>query len=99
MVYLVRYNMREYENEHIVYDSVDDRFIIGVTTSHSARILTKLLNLMDKRIEYQQRVIDKCVKNDNKNICIIEDLNKELHESNQEIEILRRIIKEMERPY
>ena len=81
--------------------SNDDGVRVVVFTETSAIVLTELLNKLCKKIEYQDRVIQKCIRNEKKYNAIIEDkdeliddLSAEITVLNKEKRILKKIIHE-----
>ncbi len=82
--------------------SNDDGVRVVVFTETSAIVLTELLNKWCKKMEYQDRVIRKCIRNEKKYKAVIEDneelldsLNAEITVLNKEKRILKKIIHEL----
>ena len=84
--------------KYIVQDTEDEKFNINVFTEVHAIVLCDYLNKFHKKIEYQERVIDKCIKNEIKYKSIISDANDSIELLEDEVSLLnkeKRILKKI----
>lgn len=93
---MLKFGFIELEDNVIVYDNVNHNFVVSVNTVHDADLLCTLLNELDKRLDYYNRVIDKCIRNEKKYNQMIQDNKIQLDILSQENNILRNIIYEAE---
>ena len=93
---MLKFGFIELEDNVIVYDNVNHNFVVSVNTVDDANLLCTLLNELDKRLDYYNRVIDKCIRNEKKYNQMIEDNKMQLDILSQENNILRNIIYEAE---
>jgi formyltetrahydrofolate hydrolase len=67
-----------------------------ISNETHAMVLVDFLNKVCGKVEYQERVIDKCIKNEKRYSSMIEDYEDDIIVLNKEKDILKKIICEME---
>lgn len=91
----MRYKYSLNDKYYTIIDNINNNIICdGIIFKEDSKNICDLLNKYDKRIEYQKRVIDKCIKQDKKNSCIIEDNDFEINKLKNEKKIYKKIIHE-----
>lgn len=90
MIFFMRFG---YDNPYI-YDNLDDDFRITVHSDTEGKMLKDLLNNLDNKINYQEKVIDKCLKNERKYNCMIIDKNYTIETLKNEKRIMKKMLVE-----
>lgn len=91
----MNYRYYEEDNKYKLVNEEDSTISFTFNTEFEALTLKNELKKLSKRIEYQQRVIDKSIKLDKINNNRIENYKLEVTNLKQENKILRKIINEM----
>ena len=89
------YKYYKQEDKYIIVNEQDTTLNINLNTKEEAVRLKNELNKLIKRVEYQQRVIEKSIKIEKLNRCKLNDYGVEVTKLKQENKILRKIIKEL----
>lgn len=89
------YKCYKQEDKYIIVNEQDTTLNINLNTKEEAVRLKNELNKLIKRVEYQQRVIEKSIKIEKLNRCKLNDYEVEATKLKQENKILRKIIKEL----
>lgn len=89
------YKCYKQEDKYIIVNEQDTTLNINLNTKEEAVRLKNELNKLIKRVEYQQRVIEKSIKIEKLNRCKLNDYEVEVAKLKQENKILRKIIKEL----
>ncbi len=89
------YKCYKQEDKYIIVNEQDTTLNINLNTKEEAVRLKNELNKLIKRVEYQQRVIEKSIKIEKLNRCKLNDYEVESTKLKQENKILRKIIKEL----
>lgn len=80
-----------------VFDETGDCDLSVILTNHThAIVLVEFLNKTCSKLAYQERVIDKCIRNEKRYSNMIEDFEDEISVLNKEKRILKKIIHELE---